>query len=109
MYAVKTIIRRHKYKPWFNYALRKKIEKEIAVKSNKAEDINLFKKSRNKINNTTNHAIDNYYNDLEFTLLNSNNSKLYWKLLKKMLSMLNRHLKNWCSLLKSDNFIFQAL
>ena len=40
MYAVKTIIGRHKYKPSFDYALRKKkFEKEIAVKSNKAEDI----------------------------------------------------------------------
>ena len=41
------------------------------------------------------HAIDNYYNDLEFTLLDSskNNSKLYWKLLKKMFLMLNRPLK----------------
>ena len=30
------------------------------------------------------HAINNFYNNLEFTFLDSskNNSKLYWKLLK---------------------------
>ena len=90
----KVIIIRPKDKPWFDSALRKEIRirnrlRKIALKSNKAEDIKKFKKSRNKINNMKKHAINNYYNNLEFTLLDSskNNSKLYWKLLKNVFNV----------------------
>ena len=55
----KSVVIRPKDKPWFDSALRKEIRirnrlRKIALKSNKAEDIKKYKKSRNKINNMKN-------------------------------------------------------
>ena len=90
----KSVVIRPKDKPWFDSALRKEIRirnrlRKIALKSNKLEDIKKYKKSRNKINNMKKHAIENYYNSLELSLLDSskNNSKLYWKLLKNVFNV----------------------
>ena len=90
----KSVVRRPKHKPWFDSALFKEIRirnrlRKIALKSNKAEDIKKYKESRNKINNKKKHAIENYYNSLELSLLYSskNNSKLYWKLLKNVFNV----------------------
>ena len=55
----KSVVIRPKDKPWFDSALRKEIRirnrlRKIALKSNKAEDIKKYKKSRNKIDNMKN-------------------------------------------------------
>lgn len=90
----KLITIRPKDKPWFDSGLRIEISlrnrlRKIAMKSNNALDMQKFKKSRNKVNNMKKYAINNYYNNLELSLLDSskNNPKLYWRLLKNVFNI----------------------
>jgi hypothetical protein len=56
------------------------------LKFHRERDIKLYKKQRNKVNNTNKIAKDNFENNLNHILLeNSSNPKTYWKIMKMLI------------------------
>lgn len=79
-------------KPWYDSQIRtttrqRDRQRKHAIKTKKTEDWAKFKSLRNKVNNMKKHAKEQYYNNMEQTIIDSsiNNPKLYWKLLRQFI------------------------
>lgn len=76
-------------KPWYDSEIRKYSRKRdrlrnIATKSGNLNHWNKYKHLRNKVNNLKKHAKEQFYNNLEDSVIemNDTNPRQYWKLVK---------------------------
>ena len=78
-------------KPWFtsvlryNIRLRNRLRKK-AFQTNSEADIQQYKNQRNHVNNMKKHAKDNYNNNLEDTILNTERgNKTFWQVMGRFM------------------------
>ena len=86
----KEVIIRSNDRPWYDSEIRqysRKRDKQnvIAVRSKRIKDWVKYNKMSNKVNNLKTHAKEQYFNNIEQTVLDTSksNPKLYWKILKQ--------------------------
>ena len=87
----KDVLIRPNDKPWYNSEIRSHSRqrdklKTKALKTNKTDDWTKYKHARNKVNNLKKYAKEQYFSNMEDSIVdsNKNNPKLYWKLLKQL-------------------------
>lgn len=97
----KEVVIRPNDKPWYDSIIRSTSRKRDrmkrkATKSDKSEDWHKYKQLRNKVNNLKKHAKEKFYNNIENEIIeaNTNNTELYWKLIKHFIKSNKNSEKN---------------